>query len=37
MSISDVLSWRFSEMTRKAGLGRWHAHESDPDRRNADG
>ena len=21
------LNWRFSKMTRKAGIGRWHAHE----------
>jgi integrase len=24
---SDALSWRFSKMTRKAGIGHWHAHE----------
>jgi integrase len=24
---SDQLNWRFSRMTRKAGIGRWHAHE----------
>ena len=24
---SDQLNWRFSKMTRKAGIGRWHAHE----------
>jgi integrase len=25
---SDQLNWRFSKMTRKAGIGRWHAHEA---------
>jgi integrase len=25
--MSDQLNWRFSKMTRKAGIGRWHAHE----------
>jgi integrase len=24
---SDALNWRFSMMTRKAGIGHWHAHE----------
>jgi integrase len=24
---SDALNWRFSKMTRKAGIGHWHAHE----------
>ena len=24
---SDQLNWRFSKMTRRAGIGRWHAHE----------
>jgi hypothetical protein len=24
---SDALNWRFSSMTRKVGLGHWHAHE----------
>ena len=24
---SGQLNWRFSKMTRKAGIGRWHAHE----------
>jgi integrase len=24
---SDALNWRFSKMTRKAGIGYWHAHE----------
>jgi hypothetical protein len=24
---SDQLNWRFGKMTRRAGLGRWHAHE----------
>jgi hypothetical protein len=23
----DALNWRFSKMTRKAGIGHWHAHE----------
>jgi integrase len=23
----DALNWRFAKMTRRAGLGRWHAHE----------
>jgi integrase len=24
---SDSLNWRFAKMTRKAGIGHWHAHE----------
>jgi hypothetical protein len=24
---SDQLNWRFSKMTRRAGIGRWRAHE----------
>jgi integrase len=24
---SDALNWRFSKMTRQAGIGHWHAHE----------
>jgi integrase len=24
---SDSLNWRFGKMTRKAGIGHWHAHE----------
>jgi integrase len=24
---SDQLNWRFSKMTRRAGVGHWHAHE----------
>ena len=24
---SHALNWRFSKMTRKAGIGHWHAHE----------
>jgi integrase len=24
---SDSLNWRFTKMTRKAGIGHWHAHE----------
>ena len=24
---SDSLNWRFSRMTRRAGIGHWHAHE----------
>jgi integrase len=27
MYTSDALNWRFSRMTRRAGLGHWHAHE----------
>ena len=23
----DALNWRFGKMTRRAGLGHWHAHE----------
>jgi hypothetical protein len=25
MYTADALNWRFSSMTRKAGLGHWHA------------
>ena len=25
---SDALNWRFAKMTRKAGIGHWHAHEA---------
>ena len=25
---SDALNWRFSKMTKKAGIGHWHAHEA---------
>jgi integrase len=28
MYTSDALNWRFSKMTRKAGIGHWHAHEA---------
>jgi integrase len=24
---SDALNWRFGQMTKKAGIGHWHAHE----------
>jgi integrase len=24
---SDQLNWRYGKMTRRAGIGRWHAHE----------
>jgi integrase len=24
---SDALNWRFSKITRRAGIGHWHAHE----------
>jgi integrase len=24
---SDALNWRFGKMTRRAGVGHWHAHE----------
>jgi integrase len=24
---SDALNWRFSQMTKKVGIGHWHAHE----------
>ena len=24
---SDALNWRFSKMTRRGGIGHWHAHE----------
>ena len=27
MYTSDALNWRFGKMTRRAGLGHWHAHE----------
>jgi len=27
---SDQLNWRFSTMTRRAGIGRWHAHQGRP-------
>jgi hypothetical protein len=27
MDTSKALNWRFSKMTRRAGIGRWHAHE----------
>ena len=27
MYTSDALNWRFGKMTRKAGIGHWHAHE----------
>jgi integrase len=27
MYTSDALNWRFGMMTRRAGIGRWHAHE----------
>jgi integrase len=27
MYSSDALNWRFSRMTRRAGIGHWHAHE----------
>jgi hypothetical protein len=27
MYTSDALNWRFSKMTRKAGIGHWHADE----------
>jgi integrase len=27
MYTADALNWPFSRMTRKAGLGYWHAHE----------
>ncbi len=23
----DALNWRFSKMTKRAGIGHWHAHE----------
>jgi integrase len=26
MYSSDALNWRFGKMTRKAGIGHWHAH-----------
>lgn len=27
MYTADALNWRFSKMTRKAGIGHWHPHE----------
>jgi integrase len=27
MYTSKALNWRFSKMTRRAGIGHWHAHE----------
>jgi integrase len=27
MHSKDALNWRFSKMTRRAGIGHWHAHE----------
>ena len=27
MYTSDALNWRFSRMTKRAGIGHWHAHE----------
>ena len=27
MYTPDALNWRFSKMTRRAGIGHWHAHE----------
>src|SRR6266566_3960370 len=27
MYSSDALNWRFSKMTKRAGIGHWHAHE----------
>jgi integrase len=27
MYTADALNWRFGKMTRKAGIGHWHAHE----------
>ena len=27
MYSGDALNWRFGKMTRKAGIGHWHAHE----------
>ena len=27
MYSSDALNWRFSKMTRRAGIGHWHVHE----------
>ena len=27
MYTSDALNWRFGRMTRRAGIGHWHAHE----------
>jgi integrase len=28
MYTRDALNWRFSKMTRRAGIGHWHAHEA---------
>ena len=27
MYTRDALNWRFSRMTKRAGIGHWHAHE----------
>jgi integrase len=27
MYTSDALNWRFGKMTRRAGIGHWHAHK----------
>ena len=27
MYSKDALNWRFGKMTRRAGIGHWHAHE----------
>jgi integrase len=27
MYTSDALNWRFGKITRKVGIGHWHAHE----------
>jgi integrase len=27
MYTSDALNWRFGKMTKRAGIGHWHAHE----------
>jgi integrase len=27
MYTSDALNWRFSKMTKRAGIGHWQAHE----------
>jgi len=27
MYTRDALNWRFSKVTRRAGIGHWHAHE----------
>jgi integrase len=26
--VTQDLNWRFGKMTRRAGIGRWHAHEA---------